>query len=142
MNSSELEETTAAAAAVTTTTTTTSTTTSAPPLTTTVTEKENSNGYSSVLEVFSNYFLKYEDRHAEFLIRDVIPDRFNDTVTIRTRLSFRKDTLYVVKIEFNGDMTESGYGFLLSSYLDSTGTRKYKRDFESFDLIKNHSIRS
>lgn len=87
--------------------------------------KETANGYSSAQEVFSNYFLKYEDRNSEVLIRDVIPDVYNDTITVRTHLSLRKGTLYVVKIEFEGNMTDIGYGFLLSTYVDETQTRRY-----------------
>lgn len=106
------------------TSSTTTTTTTHPPATSSA-PKETSNGYTSALEVFSNYFLRYEDRNLEMLIRDVIPDTFNDTITVRTRLSLRKATLYVVKIEFEGNMTETGHGFLLSSYLDETQTRRY-----------------
>lgn len=66
------------------------------------------------------------------LIRDVISDVYNDTITVRTHLSLRKDTLYVVKIEFEGKMTEIGHGFLLSTYVDETQTRRY-----GFSVPKN-----
>lgn len=111
--------------------TTTTTTTVAPSTTSIATHvtssapKETTNGYTSALEAFSNYFLKYEDRNAEMLIRDAIADSSNDTITIRTLLSLRKNTLYVAKIEFEGNMTETGYGFLLSKYSDETQTRRY-----------------
>lgn len=104
-------------------------------------KEASSNGYTSAGEVFSNYFLKYEDRHSEVMIRDENIDTINDTLTIRTRLSLRKDTLYVAKIEFEGNMTEIGYGFLLSSYLDETQSRRYDRFLSSLTihciLIKN-----
>lgn len=108
-----------------TNTSTTFTTATPTTLATSSAPKEATNGYTSAQEVFSNYFLKYEDRNSEMLIRDVIPDVYNDTVTVRTHLSLRKDTLYVVKIEFEGNMTETGHGFLSSTYVDETQTRRY-----------------
>lgn len=113
----------------TTTTTSTTSTTASPKHATSSAPKETTNGYASALEVFSNYFLKYEDRNSEILIGDVVPDKFNDIITVRMRLSLRKDTLYVAKIEFEGNMTEMGYGFLLSSYWDETETPRYGKCF-------------
>lgn len=104
---------------------TTSTTTLPTSATSSTPTEATPNGYTSARDVFSNYFLKYEDRHSEVMIRDDTIDTINDTLTIRTRLSLRKDTLYVVKIEFEGNMTEIGYGFSLSSYLDETQSRRY-----------------
>lgn len=90
------------------------------------TPTQSPEGYSSALQVFSNYFLKYEDHHSEMLTREVIADGSNGTITVKTRLSLRKGSLYVLKIEFDGTMTESGYGFLLSSYVDESQTRRYE----------------
>lgn len=135
-DSTTVESTTSAEAGedVVTTAATAEATTAAMTITTSSAHKETTNGYASAQEVFSNYFLNYEDRNSEILIRDVVTDKFNDTITVRMRLGLRKNTLYVLKIEFEGNMVESGYGFLLSTYLDETETRRY-------EIIKSqHSI--
>lgn len=121
--------------------TTTSTSTTSTATTPTHAPKEITARFTSALDVFSNYFLKYEDRSSELPIRDKVFDRFNETITVSTRLSLRKDTLYVVKIEFESNMTDIGYGFLLSSYLDETQTRRYGNSFDcKGNLLKLNSI--
>lgn len=87
------------------------------------THSSDSDGFKSAKDIFALYFSKFEHTNSEILIKKIkITD---DTATINLGLSLRKNSTYVIKVDFIGNMTTRDSGFLISRYFDENGKRRY-----------------